>query len=78
MKMRIQIQVGLIAIFIVLILGGLYNRAIAGGGGRTAIAVCDYVHSACELEKLYKEFNLLMDQYDREVSAEKKKQILHK
>lgn len=50
----------------------------AAGGGSTAVSVADAVHSAGEVTSLFNQFNRVMDLYDKEVSPEKKKELLGK
>jgi hypothetical protein len=48
------------------------------GGGSTTVSVAKAVHSAGDLIKQYQEYYDIINQYVRETSPEKKKQLLEK
>jgi hypothetical protein len=50
----------------------------AAGGGSAAVSVANAVHSAGEVTSLLNQYNELMDQYDKEVLAEKKRVLFKK
>jgi len=66
------------ALFIALIAFISNAHADPSGGETAAVSVASVVHGAADAAALSEEFDAVMDQYDKEVSAGRKKELLEK
>jgi hypothetical protein len=70
-------------IFLVILMSGLVSNhpeawAEPSAGEPAAVPVATAVHGAADAASLFDEFNAVMDQYDRETSPARKKELLEK
>jgi hypothetical protein len=63
-------------VFIVALIFPIFAHADASGGGSNAVSVADAVHGAGDVASLAEQFNAVMDQFDREESADRRRALL--
>jgi 2C-methyl-D-erythritol 2,4-cyclodiphosphate synthase len=76
MKRTVLCPVCTLLVLTLVLISPVSSYADASGGGSAATSVADAVHAGAEVGSLADQFNTIMDQFDREESADRRKMLL--
>lgn len=76
MKRTVLCPVCTLLVLTLVLISPVSSYADASGGGSAATSVADAVHAGAEVGSLADQFDAIMDQFDREESADRRKMLL--